>query len=106
MQILFNGKQSRNKNVRKSEKERKSNKSASKNKKIGVRDAMIQKKILLLRRQKERCQSDRMDRTRNPANGLCCSVGLNPTLSALKPQEDAPAGRILFLLFVPKRTSL
>ena len=23
-----------------------------------------------------------MDRTRNPANGLCCSVGLNPTLSA------------------------
>lgn len=31
---------------------------------------------------KERCQSDRMDRTRNPANGLCCSVGLNPTLSA------------------------
>lgn len=77
-----------------------------KTKKIGVRDAMIQKKILLLRRQKERCQSDRMDRTRNPANGLCCSVGLNPTLSALKPQEDAPAGRILFLLFAPKRTSL
>ena len=33
---------------------------------------------------KERCQSDRMDRTRNPAYGLYRTVGLNPTLSAIK----------------------
>lgn|GEM_PF-2691937 len=31
---------------------------------------------------RERCQSDRMDRTRNPAYGFYRTVGLNPTLSA------------------------
>ena len=40
---------------------------------------------------RERCQSDRMDRTRNPAYAFLCTVGLNPTLSAPISNDSTPS---------------